>query len=348
MSELVTIETQQHEIAIRNAERLQAAAEVADAQSRQNTFVEYNSLKSDATLRTYRAGLRLFAEFLNEHIGTELNGDLLQTDPQAWRHISFGLIDAFKQWMLQNGYSVSSINNRLSAVRVYAKLAASAGMIGHLESLEIGDVRGYADKEAQRIDERREVTRIGLKKETHTRIRETDLETFRQPMDERDRAIRDAFIRCIMIDMGLRVGEVVRLTVEGVDMARGMIVFFRPKVHTTQTHNLPRSVRLALEAYLPLAPKAGRLICGSKRNGKLNHNRGMSESNIALMVKQSGLRLGYDHLSPHDFRHSWATRAARNGTDLFVLQEAGGWNSLVMPRRYVEKQKIANMGIKLE
>ncbi|MGB1251760.1 MAG: tyrosine-type recombinase/integrase [Candidatus Promineifilaceae bacterium] len=348
MSEYLPVETQLNEIAIRNAERLQVAAEVADAKSRQNSFIEYNRLKSDATLRTYRAGLRVFAEFLNGHIGTEIDADALQTNPQAWRNISFGLIDAFKQWMLRNGYSVSSINNRLSAVRVYAKLAASAGTIGRIESLEIGDVRGYAGKEAQRIDERREVTRIGLKKERHTSIAEADLARFREPMDKRDRAVRDAFIRCIMIDMGLRVGEVVRLTVEGVDMERGVISFFRPKVHTTQTHNLPRTVRLALETYLRLAPKSGRLLCGSKRNGKLNHQRGMSESNIALMVKRSGQLLGYERLSPHDFRHSWATRAARSGTDLFVLQEAGGWNSLVMPRRYVEKQKIANQGLKLE
>jgi len=30
-----------------------------------------------------------------------------------------------------------------------------------------------------------------------------------------------------------------------------------------------------------------------------------------------------------------------------VLQEAGGWSSLAMPRRYVEENEIANDGVKL-
>ena len=31
--------------------------------------------------------------------------------------------------------------------------------------------------------------------------------------------------------------------------------------------------------------------------------------------------------------------------DVLRLQEAGGWNSLAMPRRYVEESKIANDGM---
>jgi hypothetical protein len=30
-----------------------------------------------------------------------------------------------------------------------------------------------------------------------------------------------------------------------------------------------------------------------------------------------------------------------------VLQEAGGWSSLAMPRRYVEENEIANEGVRL-
>jgi hypothetical protein len=40
--------------------------------------------------------------------------------------------------------------------------------------------------------------------------------------------------------------------------------------------------------------------------------------------------------------------AARNGTDPFALQEAGGWNSLTMPCRYVEAANLANEGVKLD
>ncbi|MEO8393031.1 MAG: tyrosine-type recombinase/integrase [Chloroflexota bacterium] len=57
--------------------------------------------------------------------------------------------------------------------------------------------------------------------------------------------------------------------------------------------------------------------------------------------------LGVQRLSAHDLRHSWATRAARNKTAAFDLRDAGGWNSLAMPSRYVEAAKIANEGVNL-
>jgi len=50
---------------------------------------------------------------------------------------------------------------------------------------------------------------------------------------------------------------------------------------------------------------------------------------------------------PRLYPHDWATDAARNGTNPFRWQEAGGWSSLAMPRRYVEAAAIANLGMKL-
>jgi integrase len=49
-------------------------------------------------------------------------------------------------------------------------------------------------------------------------------------------------------------------------------------------------------------------------------------------------------LGTYDLRQTWATRAARNGTPIDRLQDAGGWNSPAMPLRYVEAAKIANEG----
>jgi hypothetical protein len=39
--------------------------------------------------------------------------------------------------------------------------------------------------------------------------------------------------------------------------------------------------------------------------------------------------------------------AARNGTPIDRLQEAGGWASPAMPLRYIEAAAIANEGVKL-
>jgi integrase len=74
----------------------------------------------------------------------------------------------------------------------------------------------------------------------------------------------------------------------------------------------------------------------------------MSERAITGRVGFLGEKLGLFELSAHDCRHYWATSAARHGTDPFALQEAGGWSSLAMPRKYIEDNKIANQNVKLE
>lgn len=66
-----------------------------------------------------------------------------------------------------------------------------------------------------------------------------------------------------------------------------------------------------------------------------------------MRVEAMGRRLEVVDLSAHDSRNTWGSRAARSGTDLFALQEAGGWSSLAIPRRYVEAAQIANEGVKL-
>ena len=73
----------------------------------------------------------------------------------------------------------------------------------------------------------------------------------------------------------------------------------------------------------------------------------MTTRGITHRVNELGKAVGITGLSAHDCRHYWATTAAQNGTDPFVLQEAGGWSSLAMPRRYIEENEISNEGIRL-
>jgi integrase len=73
----------------------------------------------------------------------------------------------------------------------------------------------------------------------------------------------------------------------------------------------------------------------------------MTARALTACVRDLGAAVGLVGLSAHDLRHYWATRAARNGTPLDRLQDAGGWSSPAMPLRYVEAAKIANQGVLL-
>jgi integrase len=116
-------------------------------------------------------------------------------------------------------------------------------------------------------------------------------------------------------------------------------------VDKTQTHKLTADTLRALQAWFESgdAPAAGPLLRASQKDGELTAV-GMTAWSLSERVRVLGARLGIEGLSAHDCRHYWATYWA-DKVDVLRLQEAGGWSSLAMPRRYVEESEIANEGM---
>lgn len=325
---------------------------VANQVAANYVFTDYTSRKSPHTIKNQRSALDLFGQYLAIVGIPGKSADNLQTDPQSWHGITWGIVEGFVKWCLKEGYAVSTVNNRLSAVKVYAKLASKAGVIPPEELQLIRVVSGYGKQEGKRVDERRPVTRVGHKKEAPVRLTPAQARTLKSQPDT-PQGRRDALLMCLLLDHGLRVGEVVRLVVADFDLERGELRFYRPKVDIEQTHQLTRDTWQVARAYFRLdGPKSGRILLGSRKNGRLT-KKPLSIRAIKKRVAFLGrtqLHIENDddaELSPHDCRHYWATDAARNGTDPFRLQEAGGWSSLSMPRRYVEAAEVANKGVKL-
>ncbi len=320
---------------------LRAAGQVANEYAAQGAFADYLARQSDNTLRAQAASLARFAQCL-ALMGLQA-GDL-QHDPAAWQGLTWGLVEGFRNWMIQQGDAVASVNVRLSAVKAYAKLAYKAGVIPMEEHALIRAVSGYSAKEGRRVDERREHTRRGNKKAEHVHLDPKQARALkRQPDTPQGR--RDTLLLCLLLDHGLRVGEVARLQGVDFDLKAGEMRFFRPKVDKIQTHQLSADTLRALLAWEEHGemPAVGPLLRGSRKGGALTE-AGMSERAIAGRVRELGERIGVEGLSPHDCRHYWATFWA-DKVDVLRLQEAGGWSSLTMPRRYVEDAEIANEGM---
>ena len=314
-------------------------------------FRDYLSRKSNNTIRAQHADLELFVEYLHD-ISKKVEitiptSDALQSEPNAWNGITWGLIDGFVRWQLAHSYSIGSINRRLSTLKHYAKLASQAGIIDTVELSMIRNITGFSQKEGKRIDQRREKTRVGDKKSTHTRITPLSAQALKnQPNTPQGR--RDRLMMCLLLDHGLRVGEVALLKVDNVDLDKGCFVFFRPKVDRDQTHRLTEDTLIAMRNWFAFGdvPAAGALLRASRKDGSL-WTTGMTERAITGRVQLLGEQLGIEKLSAHDCRHYWATRAVQQGTDAFALKDAGGWNSISMPSRYVEAAEVANERVKL-
>ncbi len=323
---------------------LTLAGQAANVAAARRAFDDYRSRRADQTLRRQDADLALFKEYLGE-VQIEV-GDLA-TEPGSWTGITWGIVEGFVPWQLKRGYAVGSVNVRLTTVKVYAKLAAKVGSIEPGEAVLIGAVKGYSHRESKRIDARRPVSRVGLKKAHAVGLSRSQAVALKVQLDT-PQGRRDALLMCLLLDHGLRCGEVAKLRVEDFDLEAQTLSFYRPKVDKRQIHALTMDTLCAARVYLKRdAPLAGPLLCGSRKSGELG-GAGLSEQAITARVKHLGEQIGITGLSAHDCRHYWATSAARAGTDPFSLQEAGGWSSLAMPRRYVEAAKVSNQRVKLD
>jgi integrase len=330
---------------------LALAGVAADQAARLGVFADYLSRKAANTLRRQRADLDLFARYLAA-AGVSIEGTQLQHLPNAWTGVTAGLVEGFKRWMLHEGYAIASVNVRLSTIKVYVKLAAKVGVIDHPTAAEVAVVEGYAHREFKRVDEKRSAadlpTRTGAKKSEAVSLTRAERKALKdQPNTPQGR--RDALLMCLLLDHGLRVGEIAALTVGAFNLVDGTFTFYRPKVDKVQSHKLTRDTLKAARAYLdidaPLSADAP-LLQGSKKDGELTEAR-MSERAITKRVNVLGGKVGIVGLSAHDGRHSWATQAARDNTPIDALMHGGGWNSLAMPLRYVETARIANERVTL-
>jgi integrase len=323
------------------------AANVAAAAA---AFADYRSRKAPNTVRRQDAALDLFSEYLIEAAGEAPTGEALARKSQAWAGVTWGLVEGFVKWLLLKGYAIGTVNVRLSTIKTYAKLAAKAGVLDPRELALIQSVSGYGRKEAKWVDERREAreipTRAGDKKRDPIVLSKREIDALRDQPDT-PQGRRDAVLVGIMITLGLRVGEVAALTIGNVDLKAGELTFYRPKVDVVQTHDL-KDLQETLARYLNLdALAVGPLLRASRKGGDLTH-AGMSKRAITDRVRVLGEEIGVEGLSAHDLRHTWATWAARSGTPIDRLQDAGGWASPAMPLRYVEAAKVANEGVILD
>ena len=318
---------------------------VANQVAGNHVFTDYISRKSNNTLRAHRADLDAFCVFLvKAGVSSCPGGEALQRDPIAWLGVTWGLAQAFVKASLNAGVALSTVNRRLSTVKAYAALAAKAGVIESTELTLIKGVAGFGKKEFSRVNEKRPQTRVGAKKATNTAITLEDAKALKeQPNTPQGR--RDALLMCLLLDHGMRVGEVAALTVTAVDLKTGELVFWREKVQKQQRHRLTADTRKALQLYFEHdAPAKGFLLRGSNKAGVLTEDA-MSTRAINARVGVLGEAVGVVSLSPHDCRHYWATRAIQRGTDPFALKQAGGWNSMSTVARYVDENEIANEGV---
>jgi len=302
------------------AQRLNFAEE-ANKAARQSAFADYRSRRAQNTLRRQDSELANFGEYVC--------ADDLGSNPRAWAGISWGIVESFVKNMLLDGYAMGSVNNHLSTIKTYARLATKAGTISTQEQPMIRMVSGYSHKEGQRIDEKRVAadleTRLGEKTTGFLVLSMSQEEELKASCDNTSCGSRDRVLLVLLLDLGLRVSEAADLQVDG------------RKTDKTTTFELHSDKLAAMRAYFETGEPSSQMLMGSRKDGRLEG--GMSVRAIRARVRKMGETLGIDNLSPHDLRHTRATRLA-SSKNVRELMDWFGWNSPAMAARYIESAQF--------
>ena len=139
---------------------------------------------------------------------------------------------------------------------------------------------------------------------------------------------RNRTILALLYDTGIRVGELVALRREDLDLDAGTLRV-RGKAKRDRRVPLSRDLVRVLTAHLGEARSEMQLFTTS--TGAPLRPTAMNQ-----WLRRAGRLAGIaKRVSPHVFRHSFATAYLRNGGDEFTLQEILGHTDLEMVRRYV-------------
>lgn len=128
----------------------------------------------------------------------------------------------------------------------------------------------------------------------------------------------------LLLDTGVRVSELVGLTLGDVDLELNVLRVMG-KGGKRRTLALNEQPRQALEAYLNGA---------ATRKGNL-WPEGFNDRRVRTIVYRLGRVAAVPHVFPHRFRHTFASRFMAGTGNALALQALMGHTSLVMVQRYI-------------
>jgi integrase/recombinase XerC len=271
-------------------------------------YLEAEKGASHYTVRNYRADLAHFFKFLTEKGLTMLN--------QVDRHI----LREYLSYLVDEGVVKASIARKLSAIRSFFRYLVREGIIPKNPIEQVSSPK--LDKRLPSFLTLEEVERL---------LNAPDLST---PLGQRDRALLE-----LLYASGLRVSELVGLTLEQIDLETNEIrVLGKGSKERVVLMGLP-----AVEALKNYLEQGRNQLLGKKRSQALFLNRygqPLLERSVQRLLNQYAKKAGIGkRVHPHLLRHTFATHMLDGGADLRVVQELLGHARLTSTQIYTHVTK---------
>ena len=281
---------------------------------------------SPATQAVYKVYLNLFQSYVGPK--TELKAITDERLRQFWSWFS----NDYRPRSFRTGKehpSISTRNNAWAALRKFYSWAEQELKAGRPDKAipapkrsSESPVQPFTEDEIHRLITAAEATKVETSNGRSYKIR-------------RRLAERDMAIIIVLLDTGLRVGELCRLDTRDYNSMTGEITV---KAHGTAQKTHGRLVYLGKRAKQALWRY---LSCREEQRSDdplflSDEGRQLDRGAISQMLRRVGKNAGVLHCHPHRFRHTAAIQFLRNGGNIFVLQRILGHNSLTMVKRYLQ------------
>ena len=274
------------------------------------------------------------------------------------------LLSDFSSYLrLELSLSENTVNSYCSDVDKFFEYWANLGDVSNIRSVDSENIKGFISQEMEKGLSKRSQARLvsSLKAFFKFLVNESIIELdpcvlidspkikpylpevlsqdevvriiesvdLSQPEGHRNRAILETLYSC-----GLRVSELVNLKYSDIFFDQEFLRIIG-KGNKQRLVPLGRPAADAIRIYLQtrsLLP----VKKGSEDNVFLNRRGGrITREMVFLIVKKSAAEAGVDKIiSPHTFRHSFATHLVENGADLRAVQEMLGHDSILTTEIY--------------
>lgn len=252
--------------------------------------------RSEATIRSYLLATNQLADHVDGKVIFEITADDIRT---------------FLSAMLDQGRASATVRQRHASLRVFFRWLADEGEISENPMDRV---------KAPKLEETPVPT-----------IADADLKKLMKVTEGTDfDSTRDRAIIALLIDGGMRVGELISMTVEGVN--------WEYEVVTVDGKTGVRSV--------PFGRVAGQALDRYIRRRKshplhrlnalwLGHRgKALSGSGVTQMLRRRCEQAGIEVINPRRFRHQMAHTWLAQGGQEGDLMRIGGWKSRAMLSRY--------------
>jgi integrase/recombinase XerC len=283
------------------------------------THLRANHNFSVHTLESYGLDLRQFLTFLADERLTEA------------AEINYLIIRKFLALLKEQNFAKSTVARKLACLRSFFKFLCRQGYLSNNPVLTIATPK--REKRLPQFLYPDEVNAFLALADTGTEL------------GSRDRAILEIFY-----SSGLRLSELVNLTLRDLDLSRGYLRVFG-KGAKERLAPLGRPARQALQQYLQDArPVLIRHNSQPEEHVFLNY-RGtrLSGRSVERLFDKYLNQLALNRkVSPHALRHTFATHLLENGADLRVVQELLGHVDISTTQIYTHltKERIRSVYLK--